>query len=94
MDSGDGVTHVVPIINGYVVGTAIKSIPLAGSTITKAVERSLRERAVPLPSDNCSLLCRYVTSIHCLVALGCISFTMSSNSHKLGSLHASTLAGI
>lgn len=58
IDSGDGITHIVPIINGYVVATAIKSIPLAGSTITTFVEQKLRERGAPLPSDNCLQLCR------------------------------------
>ena len=61
IDSGDGITHVVPIINGYVVATAIKSIPLAGSTITTYVEQNLRQRSAPLPSDNCLQLCRCVS---------------------------------
>jgi actin-related protein 3 len=30
IDSGDGVTHVVPVVDGYVIGSSIKSIPIAG----------------------------------------------------------------
>lgn len=35
IDSGDGVTHVIPVVEGYVIGSCIKHIPLAGSDITK-----------------------------------------------------------
>jgi actin-related protein 3 len=34
VDSGDGVTHVIPIADGYVIGSCIKHIPLAGRDIT------------------------------------------------------------
>lgn len=30
IDSGDGVTHVIPVAEGYVIGSAIKHIPIAG----------------------------------------------------------------
>ena len=35
VDSGDGVTHVVPICDGYVLGSNIKHVPIAGRKITK-----------------------------------------------------------
>ena len=35
VDSGDGVTHVIPVAEGYVIGSCIKHVPLAGSDITK-----------------------------------------------------------
>ena len=28
--SGDGVTHVIPVADGYVIGSCIKHIPIAG----------------------------------------------------------------
>ena len=34
IDSGDGVTHVIPCAEGYVIGSAIKHIPIAGRDIT------------------------------------------------------------
>jgi len=34
IDSGDGVTHCIPIADGYVIGSCIKHIPLAGRDIT------------------------------------------------------------
>jgi len=35
IDSGDGVTHIIPVSDGYVIGSSIKHIPLAGREITK-----------------------------------------------------------
>jgi len=44
IDSGDGVTHVIPVAEGYVIGSSIKSIPIAGRDITYFVQQLLRER--------------------------------------------------
>ena len=44
IDSGDGVTHIVPICDGYVLGSNIKHIPIAGRKITKFIEQMIRER--------------------------------------------------
>ena len=49
VDSGDGVTHVVPVAEGYVIGSSIKHIPLAGRDITQFVQTLLRERQEPVP---------------------------------------------
>ncbi len=35
IDSGDGVTHVFPVSDGFVIGSCVKHIPLAGRDITK-----------------------------------------------------------
>ena len=55
IDSGDGVTHVIPCAEGYVIGSAIKHIPIAGRDITQFVLNLMRERgemgAVP-PEDQ------------------------------------------
>jgi actin-related protein 3 len=58
IDSGDGVTHVVPIVNGYVVGPAIQSMSLAGSTITSFIAEKLEARGETLPKDKCLQVCR------------------------------------
>lgn len=44
IDSGDGVTHVIPVAEGYVIGSAIKNIPIAGRDITSFIQTMLRER--------------------------------------------------
>jgi actin-related protein 3 len=55
IDSGDGVTHVIPCAEGYVIGSAIKHIPIAGRDITQFVLNLMRERgetaAIP-PEDQ------------------------------------------
>ena len=47
IDSGDGVTHVIPVAEGYVIGSAIKHIPIAGRDITYFVQSLLRDRNEP-----------------------------------------------
>jgi len=44
VDSGDGVTHVIPVAEGYVIGSCIKHIPIAGRDITAFVQQLMRER--------------------------------------------------
>ena len=52
VDIGDGVTHVIPVIDGYVVPSAIKHIPIAGRDITKFIQQMLRERGEAIPSEE------------------------------------------
>ncbi|RVD84876.1 uncharacterized protein DFL_003213 [Arthrobotrys flagrans] len=47
IDSGDGVTHVIPVAEGYVIGSSIRSIPIAGRDITYFVQSLLRDRGEP-----------------------------------------------
>jgi len=51
IDSGDGVTHVIPVVEGYVIGSCIKHIPLAGRDITNFVIDTLRARGEPIHAD-------------------------------------------
>jgi len=44
VDSGDGVTHVIPISNGFPVVGSIKHIPIAGWNITEFIMQTLRDR--------------------------------------------------
>ncbi|WWC92032.1 uncharacterized protein L201_006986 [Kwoniella dendrophila CBS 6074] len=44
IDSGDGVTHTIPVAEGYVIGSSIKHIPIAGRDITYFVQQLLRDR--------------------------------------------------
>ena len=44
VDAGDGVTHIIPVADGHVIGSCIKHIPLAGRDITNFVQQMLRER--------------------------------------------------
>lgn len=42
LDSGDGVTHIIPVVDGFVINSCIKHIPLAGSNMTSFVADMLR----------------------------------------------------
>jgi len=52
IDSGDGVTHVIPVAEGYVIGSSIKHIPIAGRDITGFVQQLLRERGEVIPPED------------------------------------------
>lgn len=51
VDSGDGVTHVIPVADGYVIGSSIKHIPLAGRNITQFVQQFIRDREKGVPPE-------------------------------------------
>jgi len=52
IDSGDGVTHVIPVAEGYVIGSCIKHIPIAGRSITSFIQQLLREREIGIPPEQ------------------------------------------
>lgn len=52
IDSGDGVTHVIPVAEGYVIGSCIKHIPIAGRNITSFIQTVLREREHNIPPEQ------------------------------------------
>eukprot|EP00294_Goniomonas_avonlea_P008699 CAMPEP_0114563342 /NCGR_PEP_ID=MMETSP0114-20121206/13053_1 /TAXON_ID=31324 /ORGANISM="Goniomonas sp, Strain m" /LENGTH=410 /DNA_ID=CAMNT_0001749171 /DNA_START=23 /DNA_END=1255 /DNA_ORIENTATION=- len=52
IDSGDGVTHVIPVAEGYVIGSSIKSMPIAGRCLSYFVQQLLRERGEAIPSQD------------------------------------------
>jgi hypothetical protein len=52
IDSGDGVTHIIPVAEGYVIGSCIKHIPIAGRDITYFVQQLLREREPTIPPEQ------------------------------------------
>jgi len=52
IDSGDGVTHCIPVAEGYVIGSCIKHIPIAGRDITFFIQSLLRERETGIPPEQ------------------------------------------
>lgn len=42
VDVGDGATHIVPVADGYVIGSSIKSIPISGKDVTAFVQQLLK----------------------------------------------------
>jgi len=51
IDSGDGVTHVIPVADGYVIGSNIKSIPIAGRDLTLFTQQMMRDRGEVMPPE-------------------------------------------
>jgi Actin len=58
VDVGEGAAAAVPIISGYVVVSAIRSVPLAGADATAWLVASLRERGQALPPEGALEFCR------------------------------------
>lgn len=52
IDSGDGLTHVFPVCQGYVVGSCIRAIPLAGSDITAFIGEQIKARKESIPTGT------------------------------------------
>eukprot|EP01126_Amoeba_proteus_P001917 TRINITY_DN10595_c0_g1_i4.p1 TRINITY_DN10595_c0_g1~~TRINITY_DN10595_c0_g1_i4.p1 ORF type:complete len:406 (+),score=84.51 TRINITY_DN10595_c0_g1_i4:160-1377(+) len=50
IDSGDGVTHVIPVADGYVIGSSIESMDLAGRVVSQFIQQLLRERDERVPA--------------------------------------------
>jgi actin-related protein 3 len=68
VDSGDGVTHVIPIVHGYPISNNIKHIPIAGRDITKFVMQSLRDRKETIPTDEYQEISRIIKENYCYCA--------------------------
>jgi len=67
IDSGDGVTHVIPVAEGYVIGSCIKHIPLAGRDITGFVQKLMRDRGEPVPPEDSLEVAKKVKEMHSYV---------------------------
>jgi len=67
IDSGDGVTHVIPVVEGYVIGSCIKHIPLAGRDVTNFIINQLRDRGEPLLPDLALEIAKKIKEKHCYV---------------------------
>lgn len=67
IDSGDGVTHVIPVAEGYVIGSCIKHIPLAGRTITQFIQQLMRERKEPVPPEDALEVAKRVKEMYSYV---------------------------
>merc|ERR1719295_402989 len=67
IDSGDGVTHVIPVAEGYVIGSCIKHIPIAGRDITKFILDLLREREIGMPPEQQLETAKAIKERHCYI---------------------------
>jgi len=68
IDSGDGVTHVIPVAEGYVIGSSIKHIPIAGKDITAFIQQLMRDHeGSAIPSAESFDVARRVKEQYCYV---------------------------
>lgn len=68
VDSGDGVTHVIPISNGFPIVGSIKHIPIAGRNVTEFVMGILKERNEDIPAKDYKEISRLIKEKHCYCA--------------------------
>jgi len=52
IDAGDGVTHVFPVCDGYVISSCVKHIPLAGRDITNYTLQMMKDRGEKIPAGD------------------------------------------
>ena len=67
VDSGDGVTHVIPVADGFILAGSIKSMPIAGRDLTAFVQQLMRERGEPVPPESGLDVARRVKEQQCYV---------------------------
>jgi actin-related protein 3 len=67
IDSGDGVTHVIPVADGYVIGSCIKHIPIAGRNVTSFIQSLLRDREVGIPPEQSMETAKAIKERYCYI---------------------------
>lgn len=68
VDSGDGITNVIPVVEGYVIGSHIRQIPVSGRDITHFIQTLIRDRGeVGIPPERSLDIARTIKEEMCYV---------------------------
>jgi actin-related protein 3 len=68
VDSGDGVTHVIPVVHGFPISNAIQHIPIAGREMTDFIAGLLKDREPTVPPEDRFVTARNIKERYCKVA--------------------------
>jgi actin len=68
IDIGDGVSHIVPIFEGFALSHAIQRIDLAGRDVTTYLQRLLRQKGITLMSSSEKQIVREIKERLCYVS--------------------------
>uniref|UniRef100_A0A7S4Q5B9 Actin-related protein 3 n=1 Tax=Alexandrium monilatum TaxID=311494 RepID=A0A7S4Q5B9_9DINO len=68
VDSGDGLTHLIPVADGYVIGSCIQEIKLGGRDVTQFVNDMLQDRKEPVPAGQRMDVARMIKEQHSYIS--------------------------
>ena len=94
VDAGDSCTSCIPVVDGYVLGGALRSLPVAGGDVTRHVQKLLRCGRQGMRMALLAAVARQATQIacHCVPAATLASRTALEERFQL--LHHSILWAI
>ncbi|KAF3336343.1 actin-related protein 3 isoform X2 [Carex littledalei] len=65
VDIGDSAPQVVPVVNGYVIGSSMKSFPISGNDVTRFILQLLQERGELIPPEDSMETARKIKELYC-----------------------------
>eukprot|EP00477_Mikrocytos_mackini_P000214 GAHX01000227.1.p1 GENE.GAHX01000227.1~~GAHX01000227.1.p1 ORF type:complete len:406 (-),score=79.84 GAHX01000227.1:35-1216(-) len=68
LDSGDGVSHAMPVFNSFLVSTSVKRLDVAGSHVTQRLIQLLQLGGYYLNSSADQIVARKIKEKHCFIA--------------------------
>lgn len=69
LDSGDGVSHAVPVYQGFAIESAVQRIDIAGRDVTEHLQRLLRKAGVVLQTSAEKEIVKEIKEKWCYLAL-------------------------
>jgi actin-related protein 3 len=68
VDSGEGVTNIIPVVHGYPISNAIQQLPIAGREMTEFIAGLLKDREPTVPPEDRIPTARKIKEKYCKVA--------------------------